>query len=116
MADSILKQKSYEFSVQIVKFCQAMSKNKNVYVVINQLLKAGTSVGANIREAEFAQSKNDFISKMSIALKEANETEYWLVLLKDTGIISEIDFRRFANILTDILRMLIATVKTAKKQ
>ena len=84
MKESILKNKSYDFAILIIKTSKLISSNKKEFTLSNQLLRSGTSVGANIREAEFAQSNKDFISKMSIALKEANETDYWLSLLKDT--------------------------------
>ena len=85
-------------------------------MLINQLLKSGTSIGANIREAEFAQSKADFTSKMSIALKEAAETEYWLMLLRDTSYITDSISQNMIEPATELLKMLIATVKRSKKQ
>ena len=80
-----------------------------------QILRSGTSIGALIREAEYGQSKADFISKMSIALKEANETEYWLLLLKDTGYITDEQHKNISKDLKEIIKLLISTVKTAKK-
>ncbi|MEI6900561.1 MAG: four helix bundle protein, partial [Bacteroidota bacterium] len=77
MKDSILKSKSFDFGVQILVFCQQLKKENRQYVITRQILRSGTAIGALIREAEFGQSRADFISKMSIALKEANETEYW---------------------------------------
>ena len=84
MTESILKRKSYEFSIDIVKIYKHLSKEKQEFIISKQLIRSGTAIGAMIREAEFGQSKADFINKMSIALKEANETLYWLDLLKDT--------------------------------
>ena len=82
MRENILKDKSYIFAIEIVKLSQLLVKDKKEFVLSKQLLRSGTAVGALIREAEFAQSKPDFIHKMSISLKEANETIYWLDLLK----------------------------------
>lgn len=89
MKESILKTKSYKFAIKIVRLYQFLIKNKKEFVLSKQILKSGTSIGALIREAEFGQSKADFINKMSIALKEANETIYWLEILKDTDYIDE---------------------------
>ena len=82
--ESILKKKSYEFAIQIVKIYQHLMEYKKEHILSKQLLRSGTAIGALLREAEFGQSKADFISKMSIALKEANESSYWLDILKDT--------------------------------
>ena len=87
MKENILKSKSYDFATLIVKLCQTIVTDRKEFVLSRQIMKSGTAIGALIREAEFGQSKADFASKMSIALKEANETEYWLSILKDTGYI-----------------------------
>ena len=84
MAESILKNKSYQFAVQLVKLAQTLQNDRKEYVLSKQILRSGTAVGAIIREGEFVQSKPDFINKMSQALKEANETDYWLDLLFET--------------------------------
>jgi len=89
MRESILKIKSYKFAIRVVKLYQFLVKEKKEFVLSKQILRAGTAIGALIREAEFGQSKADFINKMSIALKEANETIYWLEILKDTDYINE---------------------------
>ncbi len=115
MKENPLKNKSYLFALEIVKLCRELSKINKEYVLINQLLKAGTSIGANIREAEFAQSKADFISKMSIALKEAAETEYWIMLLRDASYINNDTALKLLNQNTEILKMLISTVKKSKE-
>jgi four helix bundle protein len=115
MRKSILKDKTFEFGIQIVLFCQALRKEKKEYILYKQVLRSGTAIGALIREAEFGQSRADFISKMSIALKEANETEYWLDLMKATGNFSAEKFPDLSKNLKDILYMLIATIKTAKE-
>ena len=79
MGESILKEKSYGFAIRIVNLYKYLCGNKKEYVMSKQVLRSGTSIGAMVREAEFAQSKADFTNKMSIALKEANETDYWLL-------------------------------------
>ena len=115
MKENVLKAKSYLFAIDIVKLCRDLTKSYKEYVLINQLLKSGTSIGANIREAEFSQSKADFISKMSIALKEESETEYWLNLLKDTDYLADKKFVHLLEKSTELIRMLVSTVKTSKK-
>lgn len=115
MAKNILKDKSYAFAIKVVKVCQYLNNSKKEYVISKQLLRSGTSVGALIREAEFGQSKKDFISKMSISLKEANETDYWITILKDTDYISTDEYKILKNDIEEILRMLVSSIKTAKK-
>jgi len=112
--DNIIKKKSFDFAIEIVTLCKDLSVNKKEYVMAKQLLKSGTSIGANVREAEFAQSKPDFINKMFISLKEANETEYWLELLYKTGYINEEIFQRFKLKSSEILRLLVSIVKSSK--
>ena len=109
-----LKEKSYQFAIQIVKLSQYLQQDKKEFVLSRQLLRSGTAVGALIREAEFGQSKADFTNKMSISLKEANETEYWLSLLKDTDFINEDQFMSLQSDCRELIAMLVATVKTAK--
>ncbi|OBQ56383.1 four helix bundle protein [Tamlana sp. s12] len=116
MRESILKNKSYHFAVLIVKTYKIISSEKKEYTLSRQLLKSGTSIGANIREAEFAQSNKDFINKMSIALKEANETEYWLLLLKDTEFIKIEDFNLLINHNKELIKMLVSTINTMKSK
>lgn len=93
-----------------------MKANKVEFALINQLLRSGTSVGANIHEAQYAQGKKDFISKMEIALKECNESDYWVELLFETNSISENDFQRFRNQIIEIRRMLVSSVTTLKSK
>lgn len=81
--ENVLKDKSFLFSVEIVRLCKALQNDKE-YILSKQLLRRGTAIGALIREAEFAQSKADFINKLSVSLKEANETVYWIELLLET--------------------------------
>ena len=114
MKDNPLKDKSYEFAIRIVKLSQYLQREKKEFVLSKQVLRSGTAIGALIREAEFGQSKADFASKMSISLKEANETDYWLSLLKDTDFISEDQFMRLQSDCKELIAMLVSTVKTAK--
>lgn len=114
MKESILKTKSYKFAIRIVKLYQFLVKEKREFVLSKQVLRSGTSIGALIREAEFGQSRADFINKMSIALKEANETIYWLEILKDTDYVNDKLFQSLYADCEELIRMLISTVKTAK--
>jgi four helix bundle protein len=115
MKPSILKDESYQFAILVVRLFQILQQSKKEFVISKQVLKSGTAIGALIREAEFAQSRSDFANKMSIALKEANETGYWISLLNETGFIAD---KEFASILQSKCRSLIAmplaTVKKAK--
>ena len=92
-----------------------MQEEKHEFVLSKQVLRSGTAIGALIREAEYGQSKPDFTSKMSIALKEANETDYWLSLLKDTGFIPEEQCTRLRTDCSELIAMLVSTVKTSKR-
>ena len=115
MKESILKDKSYQFAIRIVKLSQWLQTEKKEYVLSKQLLRSGTSVGALIRKAEFGQSKADFIHKLSIGLKEANETDYWLNILYDTSYIDEAGFQQMQNTCQELIAMLTASIKTLKK-
>ena len=112
--DNPLKDKSYDFAIRIVKLSQYLQQDKKEFVLSKQVLRSGTAVGALIREAEFGQSRADFANKMSISLKEANETGYWLSLLKDTAYISEDQFESLHANCNELIAMLVATVKTSK--
>lgn len=109
----ILEEKTYSFALRIIKAYKYLN-DKNVYVLSKQLLRSGTSIGANCREATYAQSKQDFISKLSISLKETNETIYWLELLHDSNIISNESFESIHNDALEILKLLISIIKTSK--
>lgn len=115
MEKSILKEKSYFFAIRIVKLHRFLCNEKKEHVLSRQILRSGTAIGALIREAEFGQSKADFRSKMSIALKEANETDYWLNLLKDTEYLNEKMFQSVSEDCLELIKMLVATVKTTKQ-
>ena len=116
MADSILRDKSKVFAKETVYLCRQLRENRVEGVLINQLLKCGTSVGANVHEAQYAQGTKDFISKFEIALKECNESEYWLELLYQTNSISENEFKKFQSDCIELRRMLVATVTTIKSK
>lgn len=114
MKRNIIKEKSFDFAVGVVNLYKELAYNKKEYVMSRQLLKSGTSIGANVREAEFAQSKPDFVNKMSISLKEANETDYWLDLLYATEFLDKAEFEKYKPKSTEMLKLLISIVKTSK--
>ena len=114
MPTSNLRYKSKELAKQIVFLCRDIKTTAKESVLSNQLLRSGTSIGANIHEAQCAQGKKDFISKLEIAQKECFETEYWLELLFETGYIAESTYKPLQNQCGTIRRMLIASLKTAK--
>ena len=111
---NITANKSYAFALRIIKLYKYLVSDKKEFVLSKQILRSGTSVGANIREAEHAQSKKDFINKMNIALKEANETEYWLMLLKDSDYISEDSFNSIHPDSVELIKLLASIVKSSK--
>ena len=113
MSDNKLVDLSFDFAKVIVSLVDNIKTPKSSYMV-DQLARAGTSVGANIHEAQYAHSKADFIAKLEIALKEANETDYWLRLLLSTNRISEEDYKTSEKLCGNIRRLLIASCKTAK--
>jgi four helix bundle protein len=115
MAESILREKSYTFSIQIVKLYQHLCTKKQEFSLGRQLLRSWTSIWALLREAEFWQSRADFINKMSISLKEANETLYRLDILKDTWYIDSNQYNSLYPSWKEILKMLISAIKTSKK-
>jgi len=116
MGNNIIKQKSFDFAVKIVKLSQYLVAEKKEFVLSKQILRSGTSVGAMIREGEHAQSKADFIHKLSIAQKEINETLYWLELLKATDYISLEEFTTLNEDGIEILKLLTSIIKTAKSK
>lgn len=109
-----LKDKSYLFAIKIVRLSQKLFSENKEYVLGKQVLRSGTSVGALIRESEFAASKADFINKLTVSLKEANETEYWLMLLHDTDYLSNEVFNSLQSDCKELIAMLVASIKTAK--
>ena len=112
--NSPLLDKSLDFSTQIVLFYEMFSKSKKDTTIAKQLLRSATSIGANINEAVYGNSKADFISKLHISLKETGESIYWLTLLKRTNLI-EYDFESLLTLAEEIKRMLIASLNTAKE-
>ena len=113
MTENKLLELSFEFAVTVVNLADSINVPKSSYM-IDQFARAGTSVGANIHEAQYAHSKADFIAKMEIALKEANETSYWLKLLFETNRIDEEKYKNIEKLCGNIRRMLIASCQTAK--
>ena len=114
MENTVL-QKSMNFAVRIVRLYQHLCSEKKEFVMSKQLLRSGTSVGANLREAKYAQSTNDFISKNSIALKEISETEYWLELLHRTDFLTDKEYNDINSDCSEIAKMLTAIIKTTKE-
>jgi len=113
---SILKDKSFSFAIAIVKTYKNLVEEKREYVMSKQLLRSGTSVGANIREAKNAESTNDFIHKLGIAQKECDETLYWLELLKKTEYLNGEEFHKLSDEANQILKMIRSTILTIKQK
>lgn len=116
MKNNIVKDKSFDFAIRIVKLYQYLSIEKKEFVLSKQLLRSGTSIGAMVREAEHAESKNDFIHKFAIAQKEANESVYWLELLKATDYLNKNEFENINNDAISILKLITSIIKTTKSQ
>ena len=114
MSESIMLEKSKDFAVEIYNLCRKIKKEQRESVLTNQLIRSGTSIGANIFESKYAQSKSDFVSKMQIALKECYESEYWLELLNRTSLIDDEQFRKLRADCGSIRRMLISSINTVK--
>jgi four helix bundle protein len=114
MEEKTVKFKSYTFALRIIKAYKFLSSEQKEFVLSKQMLRSGTAVGALIREAEHAESKADFIHKMSIALKEANETEYWLMLLHDSEFFDEKSFQSIISDCQELIKMLISIIKSSK--
>ncbi|WP_396147699.1 four helix bundle protein [Flavobacterium sp.] len=114
MADNIIKLKSFSFALRIVKLYQFLSSEKKEFVLSKQLLRSGTSVGALVSESEHAESKLDFIHKLAIAQKEANESSYWLELLFQSEYISESQFHSLNSDVLEINKILASIIITAK--
>jgi|SRR5690554_448175 len=109
-----LKDKSYAFAIQIIRLSQYLVSERKEYVLSKQLLRSGTAVGALIREGEFAASKADFVNKFTVSLKEANETEFWLMLLKDTDYLDIDQFNVLHSQCKELISMLVSSIKTTK--
>jgi four helix bundle protein len=115
LKENVIRDKSFAFSVRIVNLYQYLTKEKKEYVISKQLYRCGTSIGANIHEANYAASKADFINKFQIALKECYETDYWLGLFKDTHMITEEEYKDMFAKCSKIRKLLIASITTAKE-
>jgi four helix bundle protein len=112
--ESTLNKKSFVFATRIIKLCSYVKHEFGAYELSSQLLRSGTAVGALIREAEHAESRNDFIHKLNVSLKEANETIYWIELMYSVGYLSEKMFGSIIKDATELLKMLISSIKTLK--
>jgi four helix bundle protein len=115
MEKSILKEKSFAFAIRCIKLCRYLTEAKKEYVIINQLLRSGTSVSANIREAQNAESANDFIHKLGIAQKECDETMHWLELLYAVGDLEQKMFDSMHKDASEILKMIKSSILTKKR-
>ena len=113
--ENVLMNKTFSFSKRIVKLYKYLTIEKKEYVLSKQLLRSGTSIGANVRESKYAQSDKDFINKLSISLKEASETEYWIELMKDEYL-SKKETESIIEELTEILKLLTRIINTMKKK
>ena len=111
----MLHQKSFEFAVRVVKLARFLSDKKQDWVLARQILRSGTSIGANVRESRFAQSKADFISKLSIALKESSETQYWLELLSATALLTKKQYASLKMDLDWLVGTLVNVIKSSKR-
>ena len=115
-ANNIIVTKSKAFALRVIKLNKFLCNEKKEYVLSKQLLKSGTSIGANVKEAIRGQSKADFYSKMNIALKEASETEYWLELLFESGYINETEFNSIYTDCQELIKILTSITKTQAQQ
>ena len=115
-AAKLLREKSFTFALRIVKLVQSLENESRDWVLSRQLLKSGTSIGANVREARFAQSNSDFVSKLSISLKEGEETAYWLELLYAAGRIPKDEFNALYQELNWLIGTLVNIVKSCKSR
>ena len=119
MADSkkgLLKQRSYDFAVRVVNMVRYLQEERREHVLSKQVLRSGTAIGALVREAEYAQSEADFVSKFSIALKEANETDYWLSLLHDTRYMDDDAFKSMEADCKELIALLVSSINTLKRK
>ena len=114
MKENVVKDKSFAFALRVIKLAKFLESEKREFVLSRQLLRSGTAIGALVREAEHAESKADFIHKMSIALKGANETAYWLELLRQGEYVEEQSFESVPSDSEELIKLLVAIVKTSK--
>jgi four helix bundle protein len=116
MTESVLRTKSYSFALRIVHLSRHLVEEKREYVISKQVTRSGTSIGANVEEANQAQSSKDFVHKLSVALKEAVETNYWLRLLRDSEILGEAVAASLLRDCEELQKMLTASIKTMKRR
>jgi len=116
MKESVVRNKSYAFALRMIKAYKYLTQEQREFVLSKQVLRSGTSIGALVKEAEHAQSLADFINKMNIALKESNETEYWLMLLKDSEYIDEQSYNSIHQDCSELIKLLASIVKTSKEK
>ena len=114
--NNVIYDKSFNFAVRVVNLFRYLRTEKNEFIISKQMMRSGTSIGANVSEAIEGQSRKDFISKLSIALKEANETKYWIKLLVATGYMSEKLGVSFLNDLNEIIKILVSILKTSREK
>ena len=114
--ESFLHQKTYAFAIRIVNMVKYLHENAGEFIMSKQVLRSGTAIGALIRESEFAQSTADYINKFNVALKEANETDYWLNILKDTGYIDEEAYKSIESDCSQLIAILVSSIKTLKNK
>ena len=115
MKENVLLDKSFKFAVKVVNLYKYLCDTKKEFTLSKQLLRSGTSIGANINEAQDAQSKNDFISKLSISLKEARESKYWIELLKETDYLSDKEADNLIKDLVEVIKLLVSIIKSTKE-
>ncbi|MFM8295660.1 MAG: four helix bundle protein [Microcystaceae cyanobacterium] len=111
---NVIKEKSLEFAIRIVNLYKYLTDSKKEFIMSKQLLRSGTAIGALVRESEHAESKADFIHKLSVALKEANETDYWLELLYRTDYLTEKQYQSINENIIELLKLLTSIIKTSK--
>ena len=114
MEHNNIQDKSFQYAIRIVNLCKLLRTERREYTLSGQLLKSGTSIGANVSEAQHAQSRADFLSKLNIALKEATETKYWLRLLRATDYLTETEFQSIHEDCVEIEKILVTSVKSIK--
>ena len=115
MKENILIDKSIDFAARIIKLCKYLEDTKKEHIISKQIIRSGTSIGANINEAQYGNSKADFVSKLHISLKETAETEYWLRLLSKSDYIDDKMFESLLNDCLELKKLLISSINTAKK-
>jgi len=116
LRDNILVDKSFKFAIRVVNLYKHLSNNKKEFILSKQLLRCGNSIGANIYEAQEGQSRADFISKLSISLKEARETMYWIELLKETNYLTKKEADSILKDLVELIKLLVTLIKTTKEK